>query len=190
MSDVGMVKENHDLREVLGDIWNYHKEGHWIVITTNGTIKKNGEAVMGRGVAKQASLRFPQMSKQLGSLLKKHGNKMMLFPKERVITFPVKHNWFDKKADLELIKENILKLKKINDMWATGNMITRLVGVILAHDYDGLTTGGNIYLVRPGCGAGGLDWYKDVKPICEKYLDNRFYVVERLETWKPESDIP
>jgi len=42
------------MKEVIGNIWNYYNKGNWIVITTNGTIKKNGEAVMGRGVALEA----------------------------------------------------------------------------------------------------------------------------------------
>ena len=29
-----------------------------------------------------------------------------------------------------------------------------------------------IYLPRPGCGCGGLDWESQVKPLCEKYLND------------------
>ena len=39
------------MKEVKGDIWNFYNKGYWIVIPTNGTVKRNGEAVMGRGVA-------------------------------------------------------------------------------------------------------------------------------------------
>jgi hypothetical protein len=162
-----LVKENHDLREVLGDIWNYHEEGHWIVITTNGTVKKNGEAVMGRGIAKQAVKKFLSLPKQLGDEIGEWGNRVFFFKKERIITLPVKKNWWEK-ADIELIE------------WRVKDLVD-WVDIICKHRESIVP----IYMVRPGCGNGGLDW-KDIKPICEKYLDDRFYIVERLENWKPE----
>jgi hypothetical protein len=30
--------------------------------------------------------------------------------------------------------------------------------------------------VRFGSGIGGLDWYRDVKPVVEKILDDRFII--------------
>ena len=38
------------MKEITGDLWDYYRRPmHTICITTNGTIKKNGKAVMGRG---------------------------------------------------------------------------------------------------------------------------------------------
>jgi len=42
---------------IKGDIWNLHKVG-WIIIPTNGFVKKNGENVMGRGLAKQVKDKY------------------------------------------------------------------------------------------------------------------------------------
>lgn len=70
----------------------------------------------------------------------------------------MKHNWWEK-ADTSLIEQSTLQLKDFFDT---------IIG--------GYPT--PIYLVRPGCGNGQLDW-KDVKPILEKYLDDRFTIVER-----------
>lgn len=145
---------NNKMKEIQGDIWDYYSRGHWIVITTNGTIKKNGEAVMGRGVALQAKQRFPNLPTRLGRLLTLHDNTPNLFRDLRLITFPVKYHWKDK-ANLDLIWDSC----------------KRLVDGMKLLDLDAL------YMVRPGCGNGGLDW-KDVKPILEKYLDNRFIIVE------------
>jgi len=141
------------VKEVKGNIWNYYNKGCWIVITTNGTVKNNGEAVMGRGVALQAKNRFPELPKILGDLLKKYGNQVYYITTIHIFTFPVKHNWYEK-ADLDLIEKSCRELGRSN--------------------CPGIEP---YYMVRPGCGNGGLDW-KNVKPILEKYLDDRFTIVE------------
>lgn len=151
------------MKEIKGDIWDYHKKGHWIVITTNGEVKDTGEAVMGKGIALQAKQRFPDLAKELGARIKgcpmpygeySVGNTLKVFHKYRIITFPTKNKWREK-SDLNLIEESCRQLKEASH------------GVQHNH-----------YMVRPGCGNGKLDW-RDVKPILEKYLDDRFIVVER-----------
>lgn len=143
------------MREITGDIWDYHS-GHWIVITTNGTVKTNGECVMGRGVAAQAKDRFPTLPRRLGGLLSRQGNRLFMFPDCRILTFPVKHNWWEK-ADMGLIEQSVKGLLEFRDFFQVGD----------------------IYMVRPGCSNGRLDW-KDVKPVLERYLDDRFIVVELI----------
>lgn len=146
------------MKEIQGDIWDFYDKGYWIVITTNGSIKKNGEAVMGRGTALQAKQRFPTLPKELGYRLREHGNNLKVFFNYRIITFPVKDEWMQK-ASLTLIDTHAFALK-------------RLV------DYSDAAEWAPVYLARPGCGNGRLDW-KDVRPILERYLDDRFVVVER-----------
>lgn len=143
------------MKEISGNIWDYHDKGHWIVITTNGTVKANGKAVMGRGVAQQAKRRFPNMSGWLGCMLNSGGNQPYANRLLRIITFPVKDHW-KQKAEIPLIEKSC-------KYFVEGVQSLGLV---------------RIYMVRPGCGNGQLDW-KIVKPILEKYLDDRFIVVER-----------
>jgi hypothetical protein len=113
-------------------------------------------------VALQASQRFPRLAKELGDRIKgcpmsygeySKGNNLKVFHQYRLLTFPVKHNWKEE-ADLALIEESCRQLKEASH------------GV--QH---------NTYMVRPGCGNGKLSW-KRVKPVLEKYLDDRFIVVE------------
>lgn len=145
--------------EVRGNIWDYYNKGDWIVITTNGTVKTGGACVMGRGVAKEARDKFPKLQYDLGSLIKDFGNEVYRLDEYRVISFPVKYNWWEK-ADVKLIEESCKQLI-IAVGFASG----------LLHE--------EVCMVRPGCGNGQLDW-KDVKPILEKYLDDRFVIVERF----------
>ena len=84
------------MQEIVGNLWNYHKKGFWIVVPTNGIVKEDGEAVMGRGLALQAKVKFPEMPSELGMSLKECGNEICLFYKYHIITFPVKHNWWEK----------------------------------------------------------------------------------------------
>lgn len=150
------------MKEISGDIWDYHERGHWIIITTNGTVRDDGKAVMGSGVALQAKQKFPGLPSSLGRLVKERGNHPHYFPVSKLFTFPVKHNWWEK-ADIDLIELSAARLDN-------------LIAILEADAIMPITP--PYYMVRPGCGSGWLDW-KDVKPILEKYLDDRFVVVEK-----------
>lgn len=133
--------------EIIGNAWSYYGQDKTIIcITTNGFLKQNGEAVMGRGIAFQAAHYFPEMPELLGEHIRKHGNVPTIFEKYKLITFPVKRFWFEK-ASLEIIKQSAeLFLKMLKEDWT-------------------------YILTRPDCNNGKLDW-KDVKPIIEFLPDN------------------
>lgn len=149
--------------ETKGDMWQADADA--FVITTNGFVKKNGEAVMGRGCAKEAATFWPWLPRELGKHISSSGNVPHCFwkfivsdsgDKWDLITFPVKHNWWEK-ADIELIKKNAFTI----GFWA--------------EEYSSYWK--KIAMPRPGCGNGQLNW-KNVKPILEKYLDDRFIVYD------------
>lgn len=142
--------------EATGNLWTYPADVR--VITTNGFVKVNGEAVMGAGCAKEAAKRWPELPKLLAKHIKEAGNTVYQFPASsgilNLVAFPVKHNWWEP-ADPALIEKSCQEL------------------VALAGMYDHST----IFVIpRPGCGNGRLRW-EDVKPILERYLDDRFHVI-------------
>ncbi len=143
------------MKEEQGDLWEHPANA--FVITTNGFIRNDGAAVMGRGCAKQAATRWPDLPKVLGALLSSQGNKVfnICISNHRIVTLPVKHHWREK-ADLQLIEMSTRALVDLVDlqMW------------------------GNVRMVRPGCGNGQLDW-SDVRPVIEPLLDDRFTVVQK-----------
>jgi len=134
--------------EVYGELWDFADEPGFVVcITTNGTIKKNGECVMGRGCAAEAKARFSWLPKVIGTHIVKNGNIPLYIPDLRILTFPVKHNWYEQ-ADLDLIKDSAQRLYEIASH--------------SAFEY---------ILPRPGCGNGRLTW-SEVKPILQDLPDN------------------
>lgn len=138
------------MREITGELWDYYGRHHTIVlITTNGTVKKNGACVMGRGCAFEATQRIPRIAKQLGALIQKHGNVVVELEYERLWTFPVKHNWWER-ADLELIRRS-----------------AETLGQLAQPPHQDLT----FVLPRPGCGNGHLTW-EVVRPLLAGLPDN------------------
>lgn len=135
------------------DVWHGYNNGDFIVVTTNGFVKRNGEAVMGAGIALQAKTRFLGMAYAVGQAIAKNGNIPLVNVKYRIITLPTKKIWTEN-SDLELIENGLQTLVKI---------VTEL-------ELD------RVYMPRPGCGNGKRDWDSEVKPICEKYLDSRFII--------------
>jgi hypothetical protein len=134
---------------IEGNLWKFHTPANWIVITTNGSIRKDGACVMGRGVALQAKKRYPKLPCELGAKIAESGNNVFTFKDYGILTFPVKHKWFEK-ADLELIEHSAKQLLYVVDR--------------------------PIYLPMVGCGNGHLNW-RDVRPVLEKYFDDSFTVV-------------
>lgn len=135
------------MKEIYGNLWDHKNADSVICITTNGFVKKNGEAVMGRGCAREACQRIPGLAKRFGDHLLAHGN-VPVWLTTGLVTFPVKHNWYEA-ADIELIKTSADWLNKqalnLRQKW--------------------------FVLPRPGCGNGQLSW-EYVKPYLEFLPDN------------------
>ena len=160
------------------DLWSFVGKVDAICITTNGDVKKDGRAVMGRGCAQEAAQRWPYLPLQFGQLLRKCGNCIMplglILPTGQLvngtpehpawkakkelggsylISFPVKHHW-NEEADLHLIHYSAQTLA----FWA--------------QYYS------SVVLPRPGCGNGRLSW-DTVKPVIASCLDDKFLVVSK-----------
>lgn len=98
---------------IQDNLFNYTN----ICIPTNGIVKQNGEAVTGKGLAKEANkftFNGNSFSCILGKLLTKQGNNVFDLGfedsnKYRVFTFPTKHHWRDN-SDIELIKKSFTQL--------------------------------------------------------------------------------
>lgn len=147
------------MKIITADLWTIYDEtvatsfSKAIVIPTNGTMKADGCCVMGAGLALDAKKKWPNLPRQLGDKLTIGGNVPHGFPQYRIITFPVKHNWWEK-ADITLIRISAMHL-------ATESVSSR---------YE------TIYVPKVGCGNGRLAW-KDVKNVLEEFLTSRFIIV-------------
>jgi hypothetical protein len=165
------IKWKSIMLEAYGNIWDIVDEGGWdaLAITTNGYVAKNGRAVMGRGIAKEAADRFPELAGQLGTAIKNFGNIVHVFsgyaPYD-LVSFPVKPVFgphsepgWQAKADPQLIYSSSKELVFFADRYGWKDVL----------------------LPRPGTGNGRLHW-DVVKRIIQPILDDRFTVV----TWHPQ----
>lgn len=150
------------MKEIVGNLWDskFSTPDYVRIITTNGFVKKDGSAVMGRGCAREAVYRWPALSAvpipslpmRLGAHIKARGN-ICAWMTTGLITFPVKHAWYEP-ADLELIGNSAVWLKREAD-----NLRQKW-----------------FVLPRPGCGNGQLNW-EDVKPLI-KFLPDNVLVID------------
>lgn len=149
------------------NIWDAPADA-WIGITTNGTVRANGELVMGRGVAREARDRFPGLTRILGVWVSTIGNRLCVVRAcgRWLFSFPVKHHW-QEPADLSLIRTSAREL---------ANIATVAAGPSL------------FYLPRPGCGNGRLDW-ADVKPLLIDLPDNVIVVNRPAQPPKPTREV-
>ncbi len=151
------------MRAVVGNFWELkaYSKG----IPTNGVVKKNGRAVMGRGVALQARERWPDLEGLLGTAIAALGNHVYPlgwfgeYPDlVSLFSFPVKHHWA-RPASLELIERSVAELanKLRGQKTAEGSEI-------------------DFMMPLPGTGNGGLEPWM-VWPLVERLPDNVTIVV-------------
>lgn len=137
--------------EVIGNIWEYLGKGI-IVITTNGSLTRDGRAILGRGCARQAGERFPDLPQILGELIKTKGNHVHDLG-NGLVSFPVEDSAWSL-PDLRLIARSAAELCDLADR-------------------EGLEF---VVVPRPGCGGGGLHW-PEVRPMLLARFDHRFTVI-------------
>jgi len=153
------------IKVIQGNIWDHHAKGHYITITVNCNIKTNGHAVMGAGIALEVKQRFPDLPRKLGEV--KERRAVVVFPEERIITFPTKINWYES-STVELISSSLAQLIIVSN-----TMIPDLKKPI--------------YCVKFGCSNGRLSWEKDVRPAIEPFINEADFVfVDRTSWVKPD----
>jgi len=144
------------MQEMQIDIWSFWGKAV-VAVTTNGSVTRDGRAIPGRGTAKQAARRFPDMSIRLGGQLKLGGNHVCeILP--GLVSFPVEETSFSL-PDKRLIRQSALELKILADLrgWQ------------------------QIVVPWPACGGGGLD-RDEVRPLLIDLFDERFIVVSAPES--------
>ena len=128
-----------------GDLFRQPRSADQVlIVTTNGDVRRDGQCVMGRGIARQVRDNVVGSAARLGALIQEFGNRPFRIS-EGIWSLPVKHHW-PEKADLALIEDSL---------WLMQDMVRRF-------------TPHTLMFPRPGCGNGGLDW-SDVAPLMTNF---------------------
>lgn len=170
------------INECRRDVFAAIGKADAICITTNGFVRKDGGAVMGSGVARTAREKYSGIERDLGDTISQNGNiaaKLRQVEGTWIVSFPTKGISGTCNED----KSNIVPHRraffspgdKVPGFWLVSDLdIIEMSAMQLRKMADGHDWN-LVALVRPGCQNGCLDW-REVKPILEKYLDERFWV--------------
>lgn len=161
------------------DFWHDRYSGPRC-ITTNGYVTQRNRNVMGKGIAAQALGRFPGVDYQLGKQIRKNENVVQIFHQDPIlVAFPVKpfsvqydgHNMVAhaKNPRKGVIYPGYLALAEIFLIMRSAYQLMLLIG---------RANWSEVWLPRPGCGAGGLKW-EDVKDKIAPILDDRVTIIHK-----------
>jgi len=134
-------------------IWDYAEDPKAkIFININGTIQRGNKLVMGRGNAKEAKDRLPNIALVIGRAIAENGLRVMYFEEIKLGVFPTKAQWY-LREDAKLVETSAEQLRHMADQ----NKWEKIV------------------LGRSKNEDGGLEW-KVIEEIFDKYFDERFIV--------------
>lgn len=148
-------------------MWDVFGKTDLFLLTTNPIIRKDGAIVMGRGIAKEAAIRFPDLPFTMAIRYKQNKHEQQYvdplntynvgfvnrYEGQLIGWFMVKDHWKEA-AKLEIIEQSVRELIRIANWQNTGN---RLLS--------------RIDLNFPGIGNGKLK-REDVLPIIQQLPDN------------------
>ena len=139
------------LKEVKGNVWDLLNYTSTVCILTNNTVLENGKNIMGAGIALEACKRNQGLEMICGKAISDHTYSLGYdsITGAEMLRFPTKDKVWDN-SELKIIVESLIRLR----------------------EYCVCNTNKKVYLPRPGCGCGGLDWEEEVKPLCEHYLND------------------
>lgn len=143
-----------------GDIWELaHACEGLVVVPTNTTIRKDGLAVMGAGLAKNAADKFPSLPQQLATHINRWNER--LYVDQHVICLPTKRDW-QQSSTIELVEQGCRELAELDRIFT-----------ICGYKRP-------ILVPQLGCGLGGLKWERQVRPVVDSLLESeRFILVSK-----------
>lgn len=155
------------MKEIIGNIWE--QEFDYLCLPTNKMWDRNGNAILGAGLAKQVKERFPGVEKDMGEVLRYNEEHLInqdvfIIPQKywkwgkQIIAFSTKYDWKEK-SSLFLIKESAIQLEK---------MIRENKEKIFM-------------LAFPGVGMGGLTKEEVRKVIVPILIGDNIFVIGRKE---------
>lgn len=156
--------------EIKQDVWDLLDENSVLCVLTNDTVVKTYNPIynedyiynpMGAGIAGECKRRNPKFPEYVGLGILRNKRECGVDKDTGAVLFrfSTKRQIEDCKSDLALIEQSLKDLVK----------------------YMVVNPDKKVYLPRPGCGIGGLDWEIDVKPLVEEYVGNfnNIYIVSK-----------
>lgn len=154
--------------ELVCNVWEILTKQDWLCITTNYGWKKDFSNVMGRGIAREASQRFKNLSLIYG----KHCRNYYETTKSKIIPIVAYSN-----LNLIMFATKALKEDNPHLSWQQNSSLIQikhsaitLKAWIIENEIDS-----KVYLPRPGCSNGKLDW-REVKPLVDNLPQNVIFV--------------
>jgi len=166
------------MKTVTGDIWQFAHLGP-LCIPTNGYLARNGNGVMGRGLALQAKERYPDVVYNLGRHLQREGNSVgwILLHPIRLIAVPVKpsNRRITNKDDLSRLVSRVANMYSIGDSVpgyhckAELSIIRRSLGELV--EFANKAKLDSVFIPLLGCGNGELDYETELRPMLDTMSD-------------------
>lgn len=134
--------------EKTGNIWSVFQQPNQIVLCTTNNVRGRNGLVMGAGIAREAAQRLPELSRWMDPYCGAD-YWLKVFYGQGIGCIQTKRDWkHGSPIDLVHASIEILNIVANTDQTYTYN------------------------LTRPGCGLGGLNWERDVRPMCNSLPNN------------------